>query len=642
MISRTANIQLAAEAAKLAESRPKSKEIRRRMLHMRSKLLVAFGLLLGLAVLASGCGSDPNCPTCGTTVGGAYQVIDVVPVPEHNPSGEPGGPFNSFDISWVDTGTHRFYVSDRIGLDVPVMDTQANVFLYSIGGDNVVSSGTIPSPCDPTATPPIPPLQTAYNASLYVQGSGDPATAAEFTRFGCRTKNPPFYTFNLYGQFGASGDFGGWAGAQCCASRSNGVNPISCPCGEQVTSDGRFLIVGNSTSSVVVFDLKPSNDAITAGKMASAIPPPVVIATIPTGSAPDFDGQPNGVSPCVAAWTGRAGSDPSCGDDRGDELSLDEEHSVLMIDNGDPGQPFVTLIDLSGVLGKNPSAPGGAHCYPVNADLPYNNLSSVAASGAIVAGTPSAAANPPQCIIGQIFYDGGTLNSNENDATITCPFPSNGFTDKTPVPAGIAGAPCVHDNVAPAGLGGSMYLTGTGLFITSNPNNNADPHFGAVEVVDPTGFSKCSGGICPVVTKQLFINDCMPGSEVQGPGAQVLIGCITHDGMQFPPVTYLYDFTTPTSPTVVAAIDQVGGVDEVWFNPGDQNYYLAARDMPNGPVMGVINATDQVWLMNAPTNSNSHSISADSSNNHIFVPMQSGGPCGTQRSDGCVGVFARQ
>ncbi len=610
---------------------------------MKLRVLVAFGLLLGLVMLASGCGTDPNCPTCGTTENGQFGIIDIVPVPEHNPTGEPGGPFNSFDISWTDTGTHRFYVSDRIGLDVPVMDTQTNVFLYTIGGMNVVSSGTAPSPCDPTAIPPIPPLQTAYNTSLYVNGSGNPGTAIDFTRFGCRTDN-----FNLYGQFGANGNFGGWAGAQCCASRSNGVNPISCPCGEVVTADGRYLFVGNSTSSVVIFDLKPSNDALAAGKPGSdpTFPPPVVIATIPTGASPDFDGLPNGVAPCVAAWTGRAGSDPSCGDDRADEMSLDETSNVLLVDNGDPGQPFVSVIDVSGVLGKNPSAPGGAHCYPANPNLPYNNNQVVNGAGGM---SPGPGNNEPLCVLGQIYYDGFATNSNENDGGAPCPFPSSGFADKTPVPSGLVTVPCIHDDIAPAGLGGSMNFVGTnaGLFLTANPNNQADPHFGVVEVVDPSGFKKCTGppsptNTCPVVTHKLQIQDCMPGSEIQGPGNQVLIGCITHDGMAFPAITFVYDFTTAINPTLVASFDQVGGVDEVWFNSGDQNYYLAARDMPTGPVMGVINATQNVWLMNARTNSNSHSISADSSNNHIFVPMQSGGPCGTQASNGCVGVFARQ
>ncbi|MGB7602570.1 MAG: hypothetical protein WBM24_19865, partial [Candidatus Sulfotelmatobacter sp.] len=63
---------------------------------MRSRVLLT-SLLTALFVLASSCGTTPNCPVCGTTLNGAYAVIDVVPVPEHNPTGEPGGPFNSFD-----------------------------------------------------------------------------------------------------------------------------------------------------------------------------------------------------------------------------------------------------------------------------------------------------------------------------------------------------------------------------------------------------------------------------------------------------------------------------------------------------------------------------------------------------------------
>ncbi|MGD0508747.1 MAG: hypothetical protein ABSA27_13170, partial [Terriglobales bacterium] len=62
---------------------------------MRPRILLTF-LLTALFVILSGCGSVPNCPVCGTTKGGGYAVIDVIPVPEHNPTGEPGGPFNSF------------------------------------------------------------------------------------------------------------------------------------------------------------------------------------------------------------------------------------------------------------------------------------------------------------------------------------------------------------------------------------------------------------------------------------------------------------------------------------------------------------------------------------------------------------------
>ena len=95
-----------------------------------------------------------------------------------------------------------------------------------------------------------------------------------------------------------------------------------------------------------------------------------------------------------------------------------------------------------------------------------------------------------------------------------------------------------------------------------------------------------------------------------------------------------------TTGAILTNIPYVGGVDEVCFNPGDSRYYVAARDMP--AVLGVIDAVGQQWLQNVPTNTNSHSLAVDSSNNRIFVPSQSGGLCGTQSADGCILVYGAQ
>ena len=103
---------------------------------------------------------------------------------------------------------------------------------------------------------------------------------------------------------------------------------------------------------------------------------------------------------------------------------------------------------------------------------------------------------------------------------------------------------------------------------------------------------------------------------------------------------YIIDGTTGS--LVAPEIHDVGGVDEVWYNPGDNKYYLAARDMPNGPKMGVIDAASNLWLQNVTTGSNSHSIAVDSTNNHVFVPLQAGAQCTTQSSNGCIGVYAQQ
>ena len=99
---------------------------------MKTKMVPLRNLLalLGALFVLNSCGgSTPGCPVCGTQKNGPIGLIDVMLVPEHNPNGEPGGPFNIFDISWVDPTTRTYTVSDRIGLDVPVFSTVSNIAL---------------------------------------------------------------------------------------------------------------------------------------------------------------------------------------------------------------------------------------------------------------------------------------------------------------------------------------------------------------------------------------------------------------------------------------------------------------------------------------------------------------------------------
>ncbi len=94
----------------------------------------------------------------------------------------------------------------------------------------------------------------------------------------------------------------------------------------------------------------------------------------------------------------------------------------------------------------------------------------------------------------------------------------------------------------------------------------------------------------PVVINSFVMPNCMPTSLTQGPGNNFLVGCADHDGEAFPPNEYVID---GTSGAILAEILNVGGVDEVWYNSGDNKYYLAARDMPNGPVHGRHRRRDQ-------------------------------------------------
>ncbi len=201
--------------------------------------LLAVVALFGVTLILNSCGGgQANCPVCGTEKNATVGLIDVMLVPEHNPNGEPGGPFNIFDISWTDPVNRLYYVTDRIGLDVPVFNTVTDIALWAIGGDNsVAEAGNNASVCwaDPVTGETIPPITTA-------QGN--------YTRFGCKTNG-----FRLPGFFGPNGHFGGFIGGQCCASRSNNLNPLSGPNGLEVSADGNFLFVGNGSSSLYVFDL---------------------------------------------------------------------------------------------------------------------------------------------------------------------------------------------------------------------------------------------------------------------------------------------------------------------------------------------------------------------------------------------------
>ena len=631
--------------------------------------------LAGVMFFLTSCGGgDSGCPVCGTASHGPIGLIDVMQVPEHNPNGEPGGPFNIFDISWTNPATRTYFVTDRIGLDVPVFSTTSNIALWAIGGDNsVAEAGDNASSCwaDPATGATIPPLTTA-------QGN--------YTRFGCKTNG-----FRLPGFFGPNGHFGGFLGGQCCASRANNLNPLSGPNGLEVSNDGTFMFVSNGSSALFVFDLASSNNYTQA---------PTVTAVIPTGASPDYDG-PTGITGCMASANGRAFSDPTCGDLRADELattggvvSFPQDGSsrfLVAIINGDPGLPFLSIIDVTGVVTRSSNSQL-AHC------LPYAPFTTAGSQAPFSPGGPVSTfeANYSVCVLGQIYYDGaaqndttvfiddGGANGPVSSPAFPCPDPSLQFAGTAPgvpgpaVPSGASGhasgynpdIPCHHGPqlaatttahaggafcpagpgapagcvgaISPAGLGGLVYYPPTHSFLVTNGNSTSDITVGSVDVVDPL-HPVTVGGVTkyvPVIVNSFPIYNCMPTSLNLGPGTDVLVGCADHDGRAFAPSTVIINGTTGA---VLTTINNVGFSDQTWYNPGDNRYYLGAASMPTGPVLGVIDAGTRQWLQNVPTNGNAHSIAVDPVNNHIFVPLASGGSnCETTAADGCVGVYAAQ
>jgi DNA-binding beta-propeller fold protein YncE len=157
------------------------------------------------------------------------------------------------------------------------------------------------------------------------------------------------------------------------------------------------------------------------------------------------------------------------------------------------------------------------------------------------------------------------------------------------------------------------------------PETTANPG-GEIAVIDPQTMTVTD--TFPITDDNGLPFNCSPHGLAIGPHFEMLVGCGSRAGKSV--VIDLRDGST------VAFFTQVGASDEVWFNPGDKNYYLAARNDPRGPSLGIIDARTNTWIQNVATNPGAHSVAASRHNNHVYVPM---GP--PRCTPGCIGVFAR-
>jgi hypothetical protein len=186
-----------------------------------------------------------------------------------------------------------------------------------------------------------------------------------------------------------------------------------------------------------------------------------------------------------------------------------------------------------------------------------------------------------------------------------------------------------------------------------------NPCQGGLAVIDPATVTK------PTAVLKVFdpatntgilpLNECGPNGSTVGPHDNLLLGCTPQN------------VATNTSTLVINAktkffanIGNITGSDEVWFNAGDDRYYLGASRAcglsggcpTGGAALGVINAETNLFIEKIPQSANSHSVAADCKRNTIFVPqvapssvVGSGGDttpvgagiCGS--NNGCVAVF---
>jgi hypothetical protein len=182
---------------------------------------------------------------------------------------------------------------------------------------------------------------------------------------------------------------------------------------------------------------------------------------------------------------------------------------------------------------------------------------------------------------------------------------------------------------ATASLEHAVWSAKTGLYYLTIPELDGNHAKGGLAIIDPRKRS---------VLRTILIDRCGPNAVAFGPNDQLLIGCRAAgrgNDYGFPPRTFVMNIRTE----IVEPIANVNGSDQVWYNPGDNRYYLAALGYRNGPIVAAVSAAESHQVLLAPSQHFAHSVAVDPVTNHVFVPFSSTST-DPECQYGCIAVFA--
>ena len=188
----------------------------------------------------------------------------------------------------------------------------------------------------------------------------------------------------------------------------------------------------------------------------------------------------------------------------------------------------------------------------------------------------------------------------------------------------------------------------------NGPGNDTQP--GAVVVLGP----QPDGTLTVENVLSVPLANCAgPQGMTIGPNHQILLGC--NNPNKTVNSTVIIDDRVKKNDTavkVIATVANQDGSDEVWFNDGNNSYFLARSGGANPQQLGIIDAGDgeklgsdqsvAIGLPNNPPSSphgTAHSVAADPVFNQIYVPIPStagGTVCsgaGGSDAQGCIAVF---
>ena len=141
---------------------------------------------------------------------------------------------------------------------------------------------------------------------------------------------------------------------------------------------------------------------------------------------------------------------------------------------------------------------------------------------------------------------------------------------------------------------------------------------GGLLVTDPLESEwRCVGAFNPTTnTGVVPLPACSPNGATVGPHDVLMLGCTPGNNPSDTQTTIISAVTKQS-----VSVNGITGSDEVFYNRGDNRYYLGASRSPGGAKLGVVSGKTKFFIEGIPESSGSHSVAADSKRNLIFVPQ---------------------
>jgi len=180
-----------------------------------------------------------------------------------------------------------------------------------------------------------------------------------------------------------------------------------------------------------------------------------------------------------------------------------------------------------------------------------------------------------------------------------------------------------------------------------------DPVSMKVEEVFPINFHFLAGSLTTTPVTPATADCLGPQGLTIGPGHEILLGCSNGGTVGNAPAPVIRVAQGQGSVIIderdgseLRNLPGLNGNDEVWYNPGDNHYFLAGSN-PNlnipkpGPILGVDDQHGDPVIDDdaASTAAGSHSVAADPVFNQVYVPGNQMATSICPSGNGCIAVF---